>query len=59
MKRIPKMYNSEEQEVVLKLSTRCTKKGDLFFMVSFGDDYACFNHLSSAMDYIQSNFKED
>ena len=59
MKRIPKMYNSEEVECIVKLSSRSDKKGNIFFCVSFGSDYATFRHLSSALDYIESNFRND
>lgn len=58
MKRIPMKYNSSEDEVVLKLTSRSDKKGNVFFMVESGeDDYVCFTHLSSALDYIQTNFR--
>lgn len=56
MKRLPKLYNSSVDDVVLKLTSRRTKKGDVFFCVEFNDDYATFNHLSSALDFINSNF---
>lgn len=52
------MYNSVEDEIILKLSTRCDKRGNVFFCVQHGEDYVTFMHLSSAMDFIQSNFKE-
>lgn len=58
MKRKPMKYNSTEDEVVLKLTSRSDKKGNVFFMVEYGDDdYVCFAHLSSALDYIQTNFR--
>lgn len=62
MKRIPRLYNSEEVSVNLTLSTRRDKFGDIFHCVEYVNnsglkDYAVFNHLSSALDFIQSNFK--
>lgn len=56
MKRLPRKFNSDENEVVLKLTTRCDKKGNIFYLVEFGSDYFAFLHLSSALDFIQSNF---
>lgn len=59
MKRIPMKYNSEEKEVIIKLTSRCSKLGDSFFMVEYGEDlYACFKHMSSAMDFIETNFRQ-
>ena len=57
MKRIAKMYNSEEKECIVKLTSRCDKAGNVFFCVHFQDDYATFAHMSSALDFIQSNFR--
>lgn len=64
MKRVPKFYYSEEETVELKLSTRCDKFGNIFYCVQYPDDhfecgfdYAIFEHLSSALDFINSNFK--
>lgn len=51
-------YNTTEQEVIIKLSTRCDKFGNCTFMVEYNDDYACFQHMSSALDFIQTNFKQ-
>lgn len=58
MKRIPMKYNSNEEEQIIKLSSRMDKKGNLFYMVEFGDDYAAFSHMSSALDFIQTNFRQ-
>lgn len=62
MKRIPKMYNSVERDCIIKLSSRTTKLGETFFCVEFettdGSDYVTFAHMSSALDFIQSNFKQ-
>lgn len=58
MKRKPMKYNSEETEVIIKLTSRCNKKGDSFYMVEYGEDYAAFQHMSSALDFIQTNFKQ-
>ena len=62
MKRIPTLYNSEEQEKLLTLSTRCDKLGNVYHYVEYFENdgtqnYARFAHLSSAMDFISSNFK--
>lgn len=59
MKRIPLMYKTEEVEKILSLSTRSDKRGNVYHCVTFGEDYVFFKHLSSAMDYIQSNFKSE
>lgn len=65
MKRKPKMYTSQPIQDVLKIETRQDKLGNVQFCVSFprklddGSDvleYFFFNHLSSALDFIQSNF---
>lgn len=62
MKRVPRFYNSEEKDFVLKLSTRCDKFGNVFYCVDYttpsgSADYVTFSHLSSALDFISSNFK--
>lgn len=62
MKRIAKMYNSVERQQLLTLTTRADKLGNIFHVVEYSNndgskDYACFAHLSSALDFIQSNFK--
>lgn len=59
MKKISKMYSSEEKDVIIKLSSRCDKRGNIFFCVNFGMEYYTFAQMSSALDFIQSNFKED
>lgn len=63
MKRIPLFYKTDENEKVLSLSTRSDKFGNIFHCVEFpcdnsetGKDYAMFSHLSSALDFIQTNF---
>lgn len=62
MKRIPLMYQSEEQSKDLVLSTRSTKLGEIMHCVEYlnndgSKDYAFFHNLSSALDFINSNFK--
>ena len=62
MKRKPLKYNSVEVDVIIKLSSRTGKTGEVFFMVDYTNnngtpDYVCFNHLSSALDFINTNFK--
>ena len=56
------MYQSEEQTKDLVLSTRSNKLGEVFHVVEYlnndgSKDYAFFSHLSSALDFIHSNFK--
>lgn len=65
MKRIPKMYNSVERSCELKMTTRADKLGNVFYCVEYTNysstpaftDYVTFKHLSSALDFITSNFK--
>lgn len=62
MKFIPPFYSSEEQSKDLVLFTRADKFGNVYHYVEFknNDDsfsYARFGHLSSALDFINSNFK--
>lgn len=62
MKRIPTLFNSTEQEKLLTLSTRTDKLGNVYHYVEYSNndgsqDYARFQHLSSALDFIHSNFK--
>lgn len=62
MKRKALMYKTEEQECIIKLSSRCDKLGNILFFVTYGEnqaDYVVFSHLSSALDFINSNFKAD
>lgn len=62
MKRNPILYKTMPFTMILSLSTRCDKFGNVFHVVEFrgkdnSEDYACFRHLSSALDFINSNFK--
>lgn len=62
MKRFPTFYNSEEHSQDLVLSTRSDKLGNIYHYVEYRNsdgskDYARFEHLSSALDFIHSNFK--
>lgn len=62
MKRVPNFYKTEEQQKDLILSTRCDSLGNIFNCVEYlnndgSNDYALFRHLSSALDFINSNFK--
>lgn len=61
MNRIPLKYKSERQRQVLTLEARTSKRGDVFFLVSWDDekDYICFKHMSSALDFINTNFNID
>ena len=62
MKRIPLFYQSEENQKDLVLSTRSDKLGNVLHCVEYlnndgSKDYAFFHQLSSALDFINSNFK--
>lgn len=62
MKRIPLFYQTEEQVKDLVLSTRTDKLGNILHCVEYlnndgNKDYALFHNLSSAIDFIQTNFK--
>lgn len=62
MKMIPKMYNSEHDKDIIKLSTRCDKMGNIFHCVEYhhprnGSSYVTFEKLASALDFIHSNFR--
>ena len=61
MKR-PRKYNSEPQQVLCLLEARVDRLGNHFYMVTYRDNesrenYAAFKHLSSAIDFIESNIK--
>lgn len=60
-KRKPTFYNTFEDKKELVLSTRSDKLGNVFHYVQYynadgSSDYVRFSHLSSAMDFINSNF---
>lgn len=64
MKRVPLFYRTDEEDDLLSLFTRSDQFGIIFYCVEFpsdnsetGKDYVMFNHLSSALDFIQTNFK--
>lgn len=62
MKRIPMKYKTEELSEELRLSTHRDKLGNIFHCVDFcsndgSKDYVMFSKLSSALDFINSNFK--
>lgn len=63
MKRMPIKFKTEEKDCLLSLSSRVTKKGDLLYFVEYDNfstglrDYVAFSHLSSALDFINVNFK--
>lgn len=62
MKFVPSLYSSEIKEELLTLSTRCDKLGNIYHYVEYQNNdgspgYARFSNLSSAMDFISSNFK--
>lgn len=56
------MYQTEETTKDLVLSTRSNKLGEILHCVEYLNndglkDYAFFKNLSSALDFISSNFK--
>lgn len=58
----PRIYNSEEVNHELKVCMRRDKLGNLFHCVEWLQDdgqkaYCCFNHMSSVLDFIDSNFR--
>ena len=62
MKKIARMYNSEFERNIVKLTSRRDKLGNLFHVVDYSNadgvsSYACFERLESAMDFIYSNFR--
>lgn len=62
MIRQPLLYKTVERDCELKLTTRSDKLGNIFHVVEYLDNqhlkqYAFFMHLSSALDFISSNFK--
>lgn len=62
MIRNPFLFKTIERGCSLKLSTRSDKFGNIFHVVEYLDNnhdkqYCFFKHLSSALDFIQSNFK--
>lgn len=62
MKRVPNYYKTEENTKELVLSTRSDSLGNIFHCVEYLNtdgtkDYALFGKLSSALDFINSNFK--
>lgn len=62
MKRVPLFFKTEELTQDLRLSTRVDKLGNVFHVVEYFDsddkpNYSFFFvHLSSALDFIHSNF---
>lgn len=60
MKRLPLMYKTKEKSQDLLLSSRSDKFGNILHCVEFTNngvrDYAFFKHLSSALDFIETNF---
>lgn len=62
MKRIPMKFKTEELCEELRLSTRRDNFDNIYHCVDFVNnigksDYVMFAHLSSALDFIYSNFK--
>lgn len=61
MKFEPKVFKTTPLSAILELKSVLDKKGDVFYMVSCfnGENKQsnyCFKRLSSAIDFIQSNF---
>lgn len=62
MKMKPLKCKTEQLDVVLLVSARADKCGNVYYCVEYkhphhGDCYVMFKELSSAMDFIQTNFK--
>lgn len=59
----PRFYKSVLQYYVLQISMRKDKLGELFYYVEYTDNdnvprVVYFAHLSSVLDFINSNFKK-
>lgn len=59
----PRFYKSVLQYYVLQISMRKDKLGELFYYVEYTDNdnvprHVYFAHLSSVLDFINSNFKK-
>lgn len=57
-----KIFKTSPVSLVLKLETVCDKRGNILHCVSscsgvHDNNHVFFKHLSSAIDYIDSNFK--
>lgn len=55
-------YRSELQRTICSLEARCTRLGDVYFFVTYTTNenkeaYASFKHLSSAIDFIETNLQ--
>lgn len=58
MKRIPLKYKTEERQTFVKLTSRADKLGNILYFVEYADgEYSAFRHMSSALDFISTNFK--
>lgn len=64
MIRIPLFYKTDEVSKDLCLTTRKDKFGNVFHCVEYPDNdtesgrnYAMFKNLSSALDFVQTNFR--
>lgn len=62
MKFKPQNYKMVEETNVLVLSSKSDKLGNLYYCVEYsliglGKHYSMFQNLSSALDFINSNFK--
>lgn len=53
----PTFFKSEKVSDVIKLTSRRDKLGNIHYYVEYdGDRYCRFKHLSSAIDFVESNF---
>ena len=53
----PTLFKCEKVDDVIKLTSRRDKLGNIYYFVEFdGDRYSRFKHMSSAIDFIESNF---
>lgn len=64
MKRVPLLFKTDVESVDISLSTRSDKLGNIYHCVEYPDEntpsgksYVMFSHLSSALDFIQTNFR--
>lgn len=56
IRRKPLKHISFVERNVLTIDARVDKLGNQFYCVDYGDDYVCFQNMSSAIDFINTNF---
>ena len=66
MMHMPTIFKTDPLNVVLRVTSRRDKKGDIWYYVEFPDDdvrnaenmpYFRFKNMSSVLDFISSNFQ--